>query len=142
MPTIQTTDWLALKARVDTLETDPVMQVFEPGVIVTPPTDERGPAPFILLSDVTNDPVRVGIDPRLHTRTGTLMLTVQWPIARDISHTQMREIIGQIAAHFPADVCMSFSPSRLRATQDASALPSFVDGAYRVSPIRVPWSST
>lgn len=142
MPAIETTDWLALKARIDTLVTTPVMQRFEPGALVTPPKDATGPAPFILLSDVTNDPDRGDrIDPRLHVRSGTLMLSVQWPIAREVSHVQLREIAGQIAAHFPADTCMSFGPSRLRVTQDASALPAYVDGAYRVAVVRVLWSS-
>ena len=141
MPAIETTDWLALKGRVDTLVTDPAMQVFEPGALVTPPTDGGKPLPFILLSDVTNDPERRGIDPRLHVRSGTLMLTVQWPIARAVSHTQLKEIAGRIAAHFPADTCMRSGPSRLRVVSDASALSPYVDGAYSVAPVRVPWSS-
>ena len=129
MPSIETTDWLALKSRIDTLVTAPVMTRFEPGAVVTPPTDATGPAPFVLLSDVTNDPVRVGLSSRGisgvdHIRSGTLMLAVQWPIARAISHAQLKEIAGQIAAHFPADQCMSFGPSRLRVTADSSALPA------------------
>ncbi len=98
MPSIQTTDWLALKSRIDTLVTNPVLQRFEPGEILTPPTDATGPAPYILLSDVTNEPVRVGIDPRLHIRSGTLMLALQWPIARAVTHAQLKEIAGQIAS--------------------------------------------
>lgn len=146
MPSIETTDWLALKGRVDTLVTDPVMPRFEPGAIVTPPKDAVGPLPYILLSDVTNDPARVGLSSRGisgvdHIRSGTLMLTVQWPIARAVTHTQLKEIAGQIAAHFPADTCMTFGPSRLRVTADASALPAYVDGAYRVVVVRVLWSS-
>ncbi len=141
MPAIETTDWLALKGRVDTLVTDPAMQVFEPGALVTPPTDGGKPLPFILLSDVTNDPERRGIDPRLHVRSGTLMLTVQWPIARAVSHTQLKEIAGRIAAHFHADTCMRFGASRLRVVSDASALPPYIDGANRVAPVRVQWSS-
>lgn len=136
MPAIQTTDWLALKSRAATLVTTPAMQTIEPGAIIRLPAE-----PHILLSDVTNDPTRVGIDPRLHIRSGTLMLTVQWPIARDISHVQLREIAGQIADHFRADTCMTFGPSRLRVTTDASALPAYVDGAYRVAVVRVSWSS-
>jgi hypothetical protein len=142
MPTIQTTDWLALKSRIDTLVTVPVLQRFEPGAILTPPTDATGPAPYILLSDVTNEPVRVGIDPRLHIRSGTLMLALQWPIARAVTHAQLKEIAGQIAAHFPADTCMQFGPSRLRVTQDAEAMQAYVDGAHRVAVVRVMWSST
>lgn len=141
MPAIETTDWLALKSRIDTLVTNPAMTRFEPGAIVVPPTDATGPAPFILISDVPNDPQRIGIDPRLHIRTGTLLLSVQWPIARIIGHAQLKEIAGQVAAHFPADQCMSFGPSRLKVTQDAAALQPFVEGAYRVAVVRVFWSS-
>ena len=146
MPSIETTDWLALKGRIDTLATDPEMEVFEPDAIVTAQTDAAGPAPHILVSDVTNDPVRVGISARAaagveHVRSGTLMLTVQWPLSRAISHAQLKEIAGQVAAHFPADTCMAFGPSRLRVTQDAAAIQPYVEGAYRVAVVRVFWSS-
>lgn len=141
MPSVQSTDWLALRARIDTLVTNPAMPVFDPGAIFTPPADAIGPAPYILLSDVTNDTARRGIDPSLHVRTGTLMLTVHWPISRPVTHAQLREIAGQIAAHFPADTCMRYEASRLRVTSDASALPAFVEGAWRIAVVRVPWSS-
>lgn len=143
MPAIETTDWLALKSRIDTLVTDPVMQRFEPGDILTPPKDvNNNPLPFILLSDVTNDPNRGGrIDPSLHVRSGTLMLSLHWPIARAISHIQLKEIAGQIAAHFPADEPMRYGASRLQVMQDAGILTSYVDGAYRVTVVRVIWSS-
>lgn len=146
MPSIVTTDWLALKARIDTLVTAPAMTKFEPGDILTPPTDATGPAPYILLSDVPNEPVRVGLSSRGiagvdHIRSGTLLLTIQWPIARAVTHVQLREIAGQIAAHFPADTCMTYGPSRLRVTQDADAPQPYVDGAYRVAVVRVLWSS-
>ncbi|WP_303763818.1 phage tail terminator-like protein [Sphingobium yanoikuyae] len=147
MPTIQTTDWLAIKGRVDTLTialnlNEPGIQILEPGAIVKPAEDGFGPQPYVMLSDVVNDPDRGGrIDPALHVRTGTLMLALHWPISRGISHVQLKEIAGQIAAHFTADTCMSYGPSHLRVTQDASLLPPFVDGAYRVAVVRVFWSS-
>lgn len=141
MPATQTTDWLALKARIATLATNPAMPVFDPGAIVTPPKDATGALPYILLSDVTNDPVRGGISGVPSIRSGILMLTVMWPIARAIEHPQLREIAGQIAAHFPEDLCMSYGPSRLRVTQDSAAMQSYVDGTYRVSVVRVIWSS-
>lgn len=141
MPSISTTDWLALKARVDTMATNPALTTFEPGAIVTPPSDATGLLPFILLSDASNDPDRVGIDPRLHVRSGTLMLALQWPIARAVTHTRLKEIAGQIAAHFPADTCMSYGASRLRVTKDAASMQPYVDGAYRVAVVRVFWSS-
>lgn len=141
MPAIETTDWLALKKRIDKLVTNPVMQRFEPDAIFTPPKDASGPAPYILISDVVNDPVRGGISGVPGIRSGTLMLTVMWPIARAVSHPQLKEIAGQIAAHFPEDLCMTSGPSRLRVTQDSASLQPYVDGAYRVAVVRVFWSS-
>lgn len=139
-PSIDVTDWLALKTHVDKLVTTPAMAIYEPGAIVTPTSDAIGPLPYVLLSDVVNDPDRGGrIDPKLHVRSGTLLLTIQWPIARPVTHAQLKEIAGQIAAHFPADQCMSYGQSRLRVTQDASALQPFVEGAYRVAVVRVAW---
>lgn len=165
MPTTNTTDWLALKAHVDTLITDPVMQVYDPGAIVSPPDPEptqwhggqgwqgvegwstdTAPPPYILLSDVPNDPVRFGLSARPiagvdHARSGTLLLTIMWPIAWEIEHAMLLEIVGQVAAHFPADQCMRYGQSRLRVTRDADALQPYVDGVYRVAVVRVPWSS-
>lgn len=141
MPAIETTDYLAIKARIDTLVTTPVMQRFEPSAVFTPPTDTVGPAPFLTISDVVNDPVRGGISGVPGIRSGTLMLTVQWPIARAISHTQLKEVAGQVAAHFPEDLCMSYGPSRLRVTQESASMQPYVDGAYRVAVVRVFWSS-
>lgn len=138
MPQLQTTDWLALKERVNTLVTNPTMTKYEPSEVV----DHPSLTPFVLLSDITNDNERVGINSSLkHTRSGTLMLTIQWPVATPISHAQLKEIGASVAAHFPSDLCMSFGPSRLRVTQDADALPSYIDGPYRALPVRVFWTS-
>lgn len=141
MPSIETTDWMALDARIKTLATKPAMPVYEPDAIFTPPTDGNGPAPYVLVSDVTNDPVRAGISGVPAVRSGSLMLTVMWPIARAVTHTQLREIAGQIAAHFPEDQCMTYGASRLRVTQDSASMQPYVDGAYRVAVVRVFWSS-
>ena len=141
VPMIETSDWLALKSRVDTLALDTAIPIYEPGAIFSPPKDANGPLPYILLSDVMNDRDRRGIDASLHVRSGVLMLTLQWPIALPIEHAREKEIGGQIAAHFPADTCMSFGRSRLRVTQDSAAMQAYVDGAYRVVVVRVFWSS-
>ena len=142
MPAYSTTDYLALKARVDALTISPTMQVYEPGAIFTAPTDAVGPAPYVLLSDVPNAPDRGNrIDPNLHMRSGVFMLTVMWPVARAVSHAQLKEIAGQIAEQFPAGLCLNYGQSRLRVTQDSAALQPFVEGAYRVAVVRVFWSS-
>jgi Bacteriophage related domain of unknown function len=134
--------WLALKARIDTLVTNPTMLVFEPGATIDTPKDAAGPLPFITVSDVRNDPARFGIDPKLHERTGTLMLAIQWPIARQVSHTQLIQLGGDVAAHFPADTRMKTGSTCLRVTQDSAPMQPYRDGAFHVVMVRVFWSTT
>lgn len=141
MPELSTTDYLALKRRIGTLVTTPTLARFEPDEIFTPASDAIGPLPFLTISDAVNDPVRMGIRGVPNVRSGTLMLTVMWPIARPVSHVQLKELAGQIAAHFPEDLCLSYGPSRLRVTQDSAPLQPYVDGPYRVCVVRVFWTS-
>lgn len=137
MPTIQTQQWIYLKQRIDTLVTSPTMPRFDPLALVTAPSDASGPLPFILISDTRNPVDRFGIDTHAQERSGTLMFGINWPIARPISHVQLMEIGGQIAAHFPADQCMG----NLRVVRDSDVLQPRVEGPYRICDVLVFWSS-
>lgn len=137
MPTIETKIWLALKARIATLVTSPVIPRVEPGEVLPTPNN----APILLISDARNDVIRAGIDPDLHIHSGTLLLSVRWPTQLQVTHTQLVEIGGTIAAHFPADTCMSYGGKSIRVIEDASMLQPNLDGAWRVVTVRVLWSS-
>lgn len=133
--------WLALKARIGTLVTEPVLPVFDPGGTITIPKDATGPLPFIITSDVRNDPVRTGIDASLHSRSGTLMLAIQWPIVREISHAQLMQLGGAVSDHFPADQRMKYGATCLRVTQDSAPMQPYREGAFHVVMMRVFWST-
>lgn len=143
MPAIETAQWLALKSRVNTLVTNPVMTVYEPDAIISPGSDANGPLPHIGLSDPRNDNERIGINTDVgHIRSGTLMLAGYWPIARAVTHTQLLEIGGQIAAHFTANTCMTYGLARLRVARDADVMAPYVEGAWRIVRVNVPWVNT
>ena len=133
-PTKETRIWLAIKDRVDTLPVS--YSVIEPGEVFEPSS-----GPFILVSDIRNETARMGIDPRLHEHSGTLILQARWPIANPVSRTQMVEIGGKIAEYFPADTMMQYGGVCVRVIQDATMLQPDVDGAYRVVTVRVLWST-
>lgn len=141
MRNVDTEIWLALDARIATLVTNPAMAVFEPGAAIDPPEDQAAPLPFITVSDVRNDPVRLGIDPRLQNRSGTLMLAVQWPISRPVTHTQLVQLGGDVAAHWPTDLRMKKGATCLRVTQDAAPMQPYREGSYHVVTVRVFWST-
>jgi hypothetical protein len=135
LPQVSTRIWMALSDAAHDVITSPVMPIVEPGELVA-----LANSPHILLSDVTNDKERwsIGGD---HTLSGTMILTVMWPIASKISHTALKEIGAVIANHFPADRCMQYGGVRIRVTQDGDPLPAYVEGAYRVLPVRIFWST-
>lgn len=135
MPSVETKLWLALKSRIDTLATSPTLTKVEPGEIFEPS------GPFMLISDARNDVARIGIDTDLQTRSGTLLLQVRWPVSTPITHAQLVEIAGAIAAHFPADLSMSYGGVCVRVTQDATVLQPDRDGAWRFVTVRVLWST-
>ena len=96
----------------------------------------------ILASDVRNDGVRVGIDASLQTKSGTLMLAIQWPISRPATHTQLMQLGGSVSAHFRADKRIRKGATCLRVVRDADCMQPYREGANHVVIVRVPWSTT
>lgn len=135
LPKQETAIWFALKAAAEDVITSPVMPVYEPGAAIT------AEPPYILMSDVRNDKVRWSIagDSIL---SGTFMLTVHWPLSRAVTHTQLMELGATIAANFPADKCMQWGGVRIRVWRDSDVLSSYVDGPFRVVPVRIFWTTT
>lgn len=135
-PNRHTKHWIALKSRIDTLVTSPALTKAEPGQVIDP-----GNAPFLMISDARNPVIRNGVDPSLHTYSGTLILSVRWPVKTPIAHAQLVEIGGDIADHFPADTMMFFGGECLRVIRDAEMMQPDVDGAWRNVDVRVLWST-
>lgn len=138
--TIDTDIWLALKKTIDGLSFTPSMTTYDPGAVVEPPVDASGnPLPFALVSDVRTNVQRVSIGRDHHIRSGTLMISVNWPISQAVTHTQLLEMGGKIAAQLRADTCMTYGDARLRMTQDADVMQPYVDGAYWIVTVRAFW---
>lgn len=133
--------WAALKSRIDTLATDPPMTAYEPGEKITAGSDAYGPLPYIIVGDSRNANDRITIAGDTHIYSGTALLTIQWPLARSITHLQLMQIAGAVAAHFPAGLRMRSGETLIRTTRAADVLAPFIDGAIRAVPVRVPWST-
>lgn len=134
MPTVETKQWLALSAHIGS--TINGIMVYDPDA-----TADREDEPFILVSDTSNTPERFGLSNPIHRRSGTLILSLHWPLIHPITYTQLREAQGKIAAHFPADWRFKYENVCLRVTQEPSCLEPYIDNAWRVAVVRVPWSS-
>ena len=135
LPKIETAIWKALSDAAHDVVVSPSMTVYEPGEVIT------ASPPYILLSDVRNDKTRWGVGGE-NTLSGTLMLTVHWPLAKAITHTQLMEIGGTIADNFRSDRCLQWGGVRVRVWRDSDVLAPYVDGVFRVMPVRVFWTTT
>lgn len=124
MPSIETSILQALKARVDALP----MKSAYPVVWATDTTYSPEPSkPYIRATWLPNRNQRlfIGSDDT-HVRPGILQLDVFGKV-RANGEGLAREIAGQVAAHFPADLEMNFQGVKVRVTKAPDVGPSFVD---------------
>lgn len=146
-PTIETKISQAIQARVATcLPAYP--KVWTDGEPVALPTAGGQPAPYIECHHEPNRTVRRFIgsnDP--HERPGLLLLTLCWPLAKvgtgsgKTHKDAIREIAGEVAAHFPADLAMDFQSVRARVTAAPSVLGAYRDDHYLRTQVRVEWQA-
>lgn len=150
-PSIETSIWMALKARVQTLPGG--YTIAWPRAPFTPP-QSTGPAPvhlpYIECRNIPNRTRRAFIgstDP--HDRKGILQLTLCWPVA-DIKPAKNAKtesdvlvaIAGDIAAHFPTDLRLTFSGVEVRIMNAPSILnDGMLEGIYIKIPISVNWQA-
>jgi hypothetical protein len=123
MPSVETSIFQAIKARVDTLP----MKATYPIVWATDESYSPSPSqPFLRVTWLPNRNQRLLIGSNdAHRRPAILQIDVmgQKTSGEDVA----REIAGQVAAHFPADLEMHFQGVKVRVTKAPDVGPSFVD---------------
>lgn len=123
MPSVETSIFQAIKARVDTLP----MKAAYPIKWVTENYEPTPTQPYIRATWMPNRNQRLLIGSNdAHRRPGILQLDVFGKVmvnGEDVA----REIAGQVAAHFPDDLEMHFQGIKVRVTKAPDVGPSFVD---------------
>lgn len=143
MPTVETKIAMAIQARVASLPLSyPVIWTDDEPTAL--PTAGGQPAPYIEAHHEPNRTVRLLIKADApHERPGLLLLTLCWPIAKvgtgsgKTHRNAIREMAGQIAAHFPSDLPLDFDGVRVRVTKASDVLGAYRDDAYLRSQVRV-----
>lgn len=145
MPTIETSIWQALKARVQALGLG--LPINWPQTVEAKPQTSGKPLPYVECRHLPNATVRrfIGSDDP-HERPGILQLTLCWPVS-DIGtqdgETHPDELIqraGEIAAHFPTDHRMTFEGVTVRVERAPDVAQPFRDDAYWRCPVSVRYS--
>lgn len=128
VPSIETKIFQAIKARVDTLpmkSTYPI--VWTDGTAYSPHPNQ----PYLRCTWTPNTTQRQFIgskDP--HRRPGILQIDVMGTKAQGSGVA--REVAGQVAAHFPADMRLRFMDVKVRVLRDASVFSPFIDSHIQV----------
>lgn len=131
MPSIETSIWLALRGRVQSVVLSPVLPISWPNEPFTPPQVNDKPGPYLRVTHLPNQTDRIFIgsnDP--HRYQGILQISLF--SALDQSPAVPGAVIeqaGQIAAHFPADLRLSHSGVTVRITKRPSIAQGMRDDA-------------
>lgn len=133
MPSIETSIWLALKARVQALLLSPaVTAIAWPNESFTKPTGA-----YLRVTHVPNLNRRLflaGSDP--HQRLG--LLQVDYFGKKNQPAAVAIEIAGQIAAWFPADLSMTYGDILVRVTAAPTVVQAMDDDTHVLVPVTVP----
>lgn len=124
----------ALFARLGTLVFAPAMPIAWPNVAFTPPADHR----YLRVQFVPNVANRMMISSDgTHQLLGLLQVSVYW--TKGQGESAAREIAGQIAAHFPADLTLASGGTNVRITKRPDVVDMIIEDAAIQIPVMVAW---
>lgn len=127
MPSIETSIWLALRGRVETLVLAPAQRIAWPDESFTPTGALEN---YLEVLHFPNTSERLFINRGNAARyQGILQISSMYQLNLVHGETQAREIAGQIAAHFPADILLPYGVIRVRVTKSPDVLRGVKDEA-------------
>lgn len=132
MPSIETSIWLALKARVEALVLSPALPIAWPNLSFTKPSGG-----YLRVTHVPNMNRRLFIgstDP--HQRLGLLQVDVFGKKNENIAVAV--EVAGKVAAHFPTDIKMRYGEVAVRVTAAPTVAQPIDDDTHLLVPVTVP----
>ncbi|GAA4169097.1 phage tail terminator-like protein [Shinella granuli] len=132
MPSIETSQWMALKARIQSLTLSPALPVVWPKG-VAPASGKYLRADWVLnrvqRRAVSSDGAQI--------RPGILQLSIFSPISPSEAAEVDMELAGQIAEHFPTDHRMTFGGVSVRVQRAPSISQAYRTDAYWITPVSV-----
>lgn len=135
-PGIETSIWLALKSRIDTLPL--AYPRAWPGQTFQVPSSGGLPQPFLRIGRVSVAPVRQLIaDGKPHARTGSLMVTLVHPLGQDVAVYD--QIASGIARHFVDGTQMRYGAVCVTVRDYPHVQDGYTEDGYWTVPIRIPW---
>lgn len=135
-PGIETSIWLALKSRIETLPL--AYPRAWPGQTFQVPSSGGLPQPFLRVGRVSADPVRLFLgDGEPHRRAGSLMVTLVHPLGQAVAVYD--QIAAGIAEHFIDGTQMRYGAVCVAVSSYPHVQEGYEDTGYWTVPVRIPW---
>lgn len=132
-PSIETSIWLGLKARVETLVMSPALPIAWPNMSFTKPATG-----YLRVTHVPNMNRRLFIGSTApHQRLGLLQIDVFGKKNENIAVTG--EVAGKVAAHFSTDIKMTYGGVTVRVTSAPTVAQPMDDDTHVLVPVSVPY---
>ncbi|PCI03448.1 MAG: hypothetical protein COB78_10850 [Hyphomicrobiales bacterium] len=140
MPSTETSIWLALRGQVESLVLDPIHAVSYPNEAFTPPTDDTGPMPYLVVTHLPNTTNRpfIGSDDEQQFQ-GILQIAVMSKPNQDSSVAV--EYAGQVADHFATGLILKNGSARVRITKRADISQGFAQNGLWMTPVSIQYLS-
>jgi hypothetical protein len=136
MPSIETSIWLALKGRVQSLVLSPALPIAWPNEVYVPSPSQN----YLRVTHVPNVNRRLMIrSTGKHQRIGLLQIDVFAKKNQDMAVAA--EIAGQIAAWFPTDLRLRYASTAVRVTKAADVAQGIADDTHWLTPVTIAYEA-
>ena len=133
---IETSIWLAIKARIATLL--PTYGKAYPGETFTPPYSGSALLPYLRIGRVSAVPVnQFYYDGEPYRREGFIIITLVTPLGQNVSVYD--QIAGDIAQHFNDTVKMTYGALTVSIPSYPHVVEGYEENGYWTIPVRIPW---
>lgn len=134
MPGIETSIWMAIKSRIDSLSLS--WSRAWPGEIF----NSSGVSPYLRIGRVSASPAGMMIKYGTpNDRRGSLIITIVYPLSEKRPHQYYDEIASQITAHFADGTLMRYDAACVKVTEYPHVQPGYESDGFWNVPITIPW---
>lgn len=135
---IETSIWLAIRARIETLSLR--YELAWPGEVFEVPHTGTELDAYLRIGRVSTAPVRMFIpDGKPHERTGSIIITLVYPIKPKITASLYDQVAGTIAEHFKDGTNMHYGGVCVSVTSYPYVQEGYLEDGYWTVPVSIPW---
>lgn len=140
MPTVETSIWLALQSRVESLDIGVSVKMYPGELPQSPPSSGDELQPFLRVGRVSADPVSPLIAyGKPSVRTGSLVVTLVHPLSASYTITRYDQLAGLIARHFVDGTQMKYGDVCVTVPDYPSVQEGYEDNGFWTVPVIIPW---